>query len=103
MQWNPDELTRHHIIAKERGWTFDHKNIVLLTRKTHDCVHALLWNDLPFEVLRWILDKYKTSIDSDAYQLVNWVLRKVEWTIDAYNPDCFDRYKLSHYFKKNAR
>lgn len=93
----PEQVTRHHVIAKQKWGTFHPDNIVLLTRSTHDCVHALLWNDLPFEIIRWILDKYKNAIDNDAYSLVNWVLVQVEKTTDAYNPNCFNPKILSRF------
>ena len=38
-------------------------------------------------------------MNGDAYELMNGVLLKVENTLDAYNPNCFNPEVLSRYFR----
>lgn len=44
--------TRHHLIAKSKGGTYNKNNIIMLPRNIHDSVHLLFSNDLPLEIIR---------------------------------------------------
>jgi hypothetical protein len=67
----------------------------MLTRDILDSVHILFDNDLPFEIIRSVLSKYRRTMTPDAYHHVNRALQAVENKIGAYDPKCFDRNLLS--------
>jgi len=93
-------MTRHHLIAKSRGWSYNKDNLILLPRNIHDCVHFLFGNDLPLEVIRWITDRYKRVFDPYVYQSLDKAIVEVEWRVEAYNPKCYNADILKNYLWK---
>jgi len=92
-----EKLTRHHVIAKSKGWSYSKDNLILLPRNIHDSVHLLFDTDLPLEIIRWITDRYRRVFDPYVYYKLDTTLNEVEWKIEAYNPKCYNPDILKNY------
>lgn len=92
--------TRHHLIAKSKGGTYNKNNIIMLPRNIHDSVHLLFSNDLPLEIIRWITDRYRRVFDPQAYHNLNKAIGELEWKIEVYNPNCYNPDILKKYLWK---
>ncbi len=100
---NYGRMTRHHWIAKMHWWTWHPYNILDIQDIPHRCHHILFWNDLPIECIRAVTEYASTIVIPEVYEMMNWVLVKVEGILEAYNPECFEWDRLKEYLtRKNG-
>ncbi len=79
---SPSDLTRHHIIKKEKGGIDDINNYALLTTNSHRLLHLLEDNYnnsyIRLNELFKELNNSKKPPNSDYYKNVNIILKRVK-------------------------
>lgn len=61
-----NQMTDHHIIAKENNWSNDPNNIKRLRWKTHEAIHTVFGNKMPHEQIEMLLLNYnKTALNKE--------------------------------------
>lgn len=91
-------VTRHHLIAQMHWGTWHPDNILHIQEIPHKCHHILFNNQLPIDCLRTMAEYARPTLDIWAYRLIDWVLQKVEWLMEVYNPECYDKERFSKLF-----
>jgi len=88
--------TKHHVIAKSRGGSYDKDNMFLVERIPHDHIHSLFGNNLPLEIIRSILSRYQRTLDPQVHREISETLRRFEFIMEAYNKNCYNSHVLKN-------
>lgn len=81
-------VTRHHLIAKSKGWSNHYNNLIRLKEPVHQAIHTLFWNELPHQQIGKILDINENALNRDFVLDIEEFLqdRTVE---EIYNKKCY--------------
>lgn len=75
------DLTRHHIVKKEKGGIDDISNYALLTRKSHELLHYLEDNYyseyVKLNYLFLMLNRTNKTPTSDYFETIKSIMKKV--------------------------
>lgn len=83
------DYSRHHLIPKSRDWSWHKDNLIFIHNTKHKALHLLYGNNTPLEIQRVMLETYKKTLSPDTYHIVDEALKKVEWIMESYNPNCY--------------
>lgn len=70
-----NQLTRHHIVPRSKGWSWEKENIKRLKTKTHEALHILFSNDTPQEQIQRLIQLNYTALTREFVSDINRILQ----------------------------
>lgn len=85
------QLTRHHIVAKEKWWSDEDMNIKLLPRKNHKGLHDYFQNKKPHEQIMQVLEDSNSALTRKFKKNLRQVLQEFWYEDMIYKNGVFRR------------